>query len=327
MPSLRCLFCNHLNLAGARFCNECGSPLHLQPCSQCGAIDNRTARNCYKCGAEFPVHVVSGPAVAPAPSILDNEATDRALRDAGVIIERKSGPESAAQTPSVVQPASQPEVAEVREEVDEANGPEPAHLEPAPTNSVLEPQQVEEPVPSDSVAATTHSRRPWRIALSALMIAAAAIAVYNYYNRPAQPLEEKQIARPGDPRMPGGPISGGATLPSVPTQQIDAASAPSATTSKLGAGAEGSDKAPAAVVARPRHDPGPAQAAVPVPDPASASRPAAVSPGAATATTTRPSPATDVAAKPRQDPPIFKECPEAVAALGFCSPGTKQGEK
>lgn len=73
IPSLRCLFCQHLNPAGAVFCNDCGGQLNLQPCERCGAIDSRTATNCYKCGAEFPVPVAPEPDALPAPAIPDKE--------------------------------------------------------------------------------------------------------------------------------------------------------------------------------------------------------------------------------------------------------------
>ena len=49
-----CRFCDRHNPAGARFCNDCGSPLHLKPCNQCGAVNHQAATNCYKCGAEYP---------------------------------------------------------------------------------------------------------------------------------------------------------------------------------------------------------------------------------------------------------------------------------
>jgi ribosomal protein L40E len=49
-----CRFCDRHNPAGARFCNDCGSPLHLKPCNQCGAVNHHTATNCDKCGAEYP---------------------------------------------------------------------------------------------------------------------------------------------------------------------------------------------------------------------------------------------------------------------------------
>ena len=49
-----CAFCDHRNPAGAKFCNECASPLHLKPCKRCDAVNDPGATNCYKCGAEFP---------------------------------------------------------------------------------------------------------------------------------------------------------------------------------------------------------------------------------------------------------------------------------
>ena len=50
-----CAFCDHRNPAGAKFCNDCASPLHLKPCNQCDAVNHQTATNCYKCGAACPV--------------------------------------------------------------------------------------------------------------------------------------------------------------------------------------------------------------------------------------------------------------------------------
>jgi len=68
MSLLQCLFCKHFNPAGAAFCNGCGSPMDLQPCEACAAIDKRTARHCYKCGAEFlPL---------PAPDLLVESLAD-----------------------------------------------------------------------------------------------------------------------------------------------------------------------------------------------------------------------------------------------------------
>ncbi len=49
-----CPFCDHHNPAGAKFCNDCCSPLDLKPCNQCDAVNHQAATNCYKCGAECP---------------------------------------------------------------------------------------------------------------------------------------------------------------------------------------------------------------------------------------------------------------------------------
>lgn len=50
IPSFRCLFCKHINPVDAVFCSDCGKPLTMQPCPQCGAINDRGASNCDKCG-------------------------------------------------------------------------------------------------------------------------------------------------------------------------------------------------------------------------------------------------------------------------------------
>ena len=47
-----CPFCDHRNPVGAKFCNDCGSPLDLKPCNQCSAVNHLAATNCYQCGAE-----------------------------------------------------------------------------------------------------------------------------------------------------------------------------------------------------------------------------------------------------------------------------------
>lgn len=57
MPTLDCPFCERPNPEDAKFCNSCGSPLHLKPCKECGAVDDVRAKACYKCGAPFPARV------------------------------------------------------------------------------------------------------------------------------------------------------------------------------------------------------------------------------------------------------------------------------
>lgn len=51
MSLLACNFCAHGNPEGSKFCNECGSPLHLAPCSQCQAINSASDQQCFRCGA------------------------------------------------------------------------------------------------------------------------------------------------------------------------------------------------------------------------------------------------------------------------------------
>lgn len=90
-PPIQCLFCNHLNPAGASFCNDCGSQMHLQPCDRCGAINKRTARNCYKCDAGFTLPAT--PELDPAPP------------DTGIAAVDPSAPADSAHFPPESSPA------------------------------------------------------------------------------------------------------------------------------------------------------------------------------------------------------------------------------
>ena len=78
-----CPFCDHRSPAGAKFCSDCGSPLHLKPCNQCDAINSQAATNCYKCGAECPA-LFTTPEVAPVLPAADPTPAWRAPGDAGV---------------------------------------------------------------------------------------------------------------------------------------------------------------------------------------------------------------------------------------------------
>lgn len=48
-----CRLCAHVNADGARFCNECGSPLTLLACPDCDAINALDAPRCHQCGASL----------------------------------------------------------------------------------------------------------------------------------------------------------------------------------------------------------------------------------------------------------------------------------
>ena len=71
-----CAFCDHRNPPGAKFCNECASPLHLKPCKDCDAVNDLVAAYCHHCGARFTVLAAARPAMptgsdadaAPAPA-------------------------------------------------------------------------------------------------------------------------------------------------------------------------------------------------------------------------------------------------------------------
>ena len=70
-----CAFCEHHNPAGAKFCNECASPLHLKPCQQCDAVNDQGATSCYRCGATFPATCDAAPAL-PATDVVPAQPFD-----------------------------------------------------------------------------------------------------------------------------------------------------------------------------------------------------------------------------------------------------------
>src|SRR5262252_3987529 len=71
MTILSCRFCEQQNPAGAKYCNECGSPLGLRPCSQCEAINSLDAELCYQCGLVLDARVAREPAL---PTIREHAA-------------------------------------------------------------------------------------------------------------------------------------------------------------------------------------------------------------------------------------------------------------
>lgn len=79
IPSFRCLFCKHINPVGAVFCSDCGKPLTMQPCPQCGAINDRGARNCDKCGTAISKAARPNPDPGHSPSEPEPDPLDETL--------------------------------------------------------------------------------------------------------------------------------------------------------------------------------------------------------------------------------------------------------
>ncbi|MFZ4539474.1 zinc ribbon domain-containing protein [Propionivibrio sp.] len=317
---LQCLFCNHLNPADASFCNKCGSQLHLRPCDNCGAIEKRTATNCYKCnaeltlpeipklatglggyedGAKFATHNVNS-----ASAILDTQVSDPDLNNSRMPKDHTSLPESAAQLlsgfsqglPREDRAISDREVALATVEASLQNH-DIDHL-------YAVPHQDDETVTSEGDSATTGSRRIWRVSMSTLLLVAIAVSIYSaiamslyYYKEQFAQLSENQDIKPLAPSVFNEPVSGSLT-PSAVTTPIASASAPADKTPKHAANTEVVEKTLSLAPS-----------------------------GAGTATTVRASPAIDEKVKPRPNRPIFSECTEAVAALGLCSSITKEGNQ
>ena len=82
---LRCPSCDHGNPVSAKFCNNCGLPVHLQPCGNCEAINDRAANRCYKCGSPLSLMPVLQPrlAIPAGNTIASSSSAHRATADAG----------------------------------------------------------------------------------------------------------------------------------------------------------------------------------------------------------------------------------------------------
>ncbi|HLW01534.1 MAG TPA: adenylate/guanylate cyclase domain-containing protein [Ktedonobacterales bacterium] len=75
---MRCLVCGTQNPAGAKFCNECGSPLLSITCPNCGAVNRPNAKFCNECGSPL----ASSPENAPPPLPIQPQARGNQQPDA-----------------------------------------------------------------------------------------------------------------------------------------------------------------------------------------------------------------------------------------------------
>ena len=83
MLAFSCSFCHHVNPPGAKFCNECGSPLRLMPCLECDALNEVGSATCHQCGAPLASRAASPkPAANRAPSF--DERLEALRRDFGI---------------------------------------------------------------------------------------------------------------------------------------------------------------------------------------------------------------------------------------------------
>ena len=259
IPVLQCLFCQHLNPADAVFCDDCGGQLNLQPCDRCGAVDSRTATNCYKCGAEFSLPVAPGLDFPLTPAIVDKELPYPTSIDPGVADS------------------------------------EAAHLNQGLNYSHPERQPVDEVLSPETSATATRSRRGTPVAILALLLLliTAAVSVYLYRGKPAQPArtqgQKQAVTDVSGARKPGE------SAPSTGAAGMDAALKPVDTVQTPAAGANKPGKTPSLTP-----------------------------PGADAALAARPLSATDAEIKPLQDLSIVEKCPPAVATLGLCNPDTQQ---
>lgn len=314
MRFLLCLFCKHPNPEGASFCNGCGSPLHLQPCDRCGAIDKRTAATCYKCGGEFPLPAESelsaeslADEIDSALAALDQPLVDAPLDVGRIAPERPGVPESVALALAemrqgvpradhdVGEPAAATDMAEATSASDD---PMHALSEPLPADAALPAEaRLTSATPYEPRAGSGRRSRAAVAAVAALLLVAIAASLYYAHERSTPvPVAEKQGEQPLPANVPEPSLRADSAATSV-AARLDRAS-PSAVTLPSAGRGDTSDKAlalapPAAGLGKP----------------------------------TRAKGGIDTAVKPPEAVPTATGCPEAVDALGLCAANLKQGKQ
>src|SRR5882724_260412 len=91
---MNCLFCAANSAPQAKFCSECGSPLYLQICPTCAAVNKKTASRCLTCGHTFALHpdravaaAVAQIASSPATSLASDAAVDVKANERKVLLQ------------------------------------------------------------------------------------------------------------------------------------------------------------------------------------------------------------------------------------------------
>ena len=292
LPS-SCSFCDHANPAGAKYCNECGSPLHLMLC-KCGAVNNVTDARCHGCGAD-----VSGPHT-PAPSI----PLGAQLRDVDEELLRAyerqlEAPPAEQVTPPEPQfggdaPALEPDFSEFEQQ------PQVQVSSPGGPNATAAAS------PAGNPAKDRHDRRHGYMAAAlVLAIVAAAAAGVASYDRYAPWLARSA----GTPRAPVADAASPGPAVTASTEAATASPRPEMASTPMPPEASGMDAPTTSPALRDVEEAGSLPAA-----PIASTSPAADVPIESRAAGDVGAPSTRASAPPVPDP----RCPPAVAAMALC---------
>ena len=180
MFASQCLFCGHANPAGAKFCNDCASPMHLKPCNRCDAINDLPANNCYKCGAEFPTQV-SATETPPAPAAAEGVVAASSSSEGAFEHGYTRLPDSAAAALDVLRHRSRSGPAGGRAEEVEVVVRKPRPLAGRMTPFFSAEQRATHVVPVRQLVATARRPRIVHRTLSALLVVVLAVSGYFVY--------------------------------------------------------------------------------------------------------------------------------------------------
>ena len=185
----KCLFCDHTNPADAKYCNECGSPLHLQLCKQCEAINDSAATICHKCGTAIATLVITPDAAALTPLAESIAAVTAGY--AGLEGEHPSPSRTIAenQVVRVRRPAGHATASDSDSDVG-AVAVAPRSSDPYGRSPLCEPLDTGRAVASQMPGTTALRRRQYRVAMAALfpavLLGAVAVLAYHAYRQPMQ---------------------------------------------------------------------------------------------------------------------------------------------
>ncbi len=327
--------CEHSNPAGSRFCNGCGSPLHLRLCPKCGAADEVLEIYCHECGAKLPEaglrdaglpepatitsafaaketpvehetqavnepHVVGSIGAAPPP-----ESVEPAPRDKAVFAQAKS--------PTLIErlhgaaPRSFSDISTVQPKTVFAEEPKPAVITSPPTAEPIL-LDIDDLLPAGTQVAPVHApmprpaRRRMRPAFIAVGAAALVMVAVLQWSRSRAPAADVQAGAPAQSPPPAAvgtiTVAPVGALPVSDGKVTPGANEPTATTAATAT----LDLAPSPATAEPA---------------------AARAPGKARVTASAATPRADdrparAAAPPRPPPPVSQPCTPPIAALGLC---------
>ncbi len=221
----QCPFCEHVNPDGAKFCNACGSQLHLKPCHHCDAINGVFVARCRKCGAEFPVQSarsatpVGAAAVLAGASATSSGAGRGPLPDAEPVVPPRTPLSSSNETAQV---GEREPPAAVRE------GDAPDRQSAYALAGSTDPEQAEAWLRAPR---PTGASRTSRAVLLGAALAMVALAVYWAY-LPEIQSGEWQGTRQADPD--GKPVEPAALVASPNEAQTPAAGQDVTLTESLG---------------------------------------------------------------------------------------------
>jgi len=196
----KCLFCDHTNPADAKYCNECGSPLHLQLCKQCEAINDAAAKICHKCGTAIAALVIT-----PDAAALTRVAEGIAAVTAGYADhEREHSALSQTIAESQVVRVRRPATPSDTDSDVEAVAIAPRSHDPYGRSPACETLDATRGVASQLPGTTALRRRKFRVAMAALfstvLLGAVAVLAYNAYRHPVQVGE--QVSTPSTAPQP-----------------------------------------------------------------------------------------------------------------------------